>query len=375
MGQAREAVAVSNDSRPNIRIARDVLRRVCRSALRYPVRTLASKIASFVFLTALVASLAVTWVSAQSVQEFLREKIDQRLPAVLASVNERLASWYDQREIDVQTFASSATLRKNMIRVVRSERAIDEVEQYLGYLLVRFNQYESLFVLDSGPETPALVWVGEPLALPEPIRTGLGAVTSSRIGREFDMDGIRYQVVSAPIVDDANHRVASLHAIVDLAKPLAEIHRDGLSPKGGVYVVSSEGRVLMQTDSDAPRTHHARQPPFRGRQPDVEVYEVDGRERVVGSAVRFDRFDWTIAVEEPETQLFGSGSEIVRRVVVVNIGIVLLCSLVAFQIARSVVRPIQALRDAAVRVAIGEPDVPFPEMGSVEIGVLGGTFT
>jgi diguanylate cyclase (GGDEF)-like protein len=96
--------------------------------------------------------------------------------------------------------------------------------------------------------------------------------------------------------------------------------------------------------------------------------------RVVGSALRFDRFDWTIAVEEPAAQLFGPAAEIVRKVVIVNVGIVLLCSLVALQIARSVVRPIQALSQAAERVAAGEPDVTFPEEGRDEIGVLGRAF-
>lgn len=361
-------------STPNIRNATDVLRGALQAALRTPARSLASKIVSFVFVTALIASLAVTWLSAQSIQAFLRDKIDQRLPAVLGSVNERLASWYDERELDLRTFASSATLRNNVGRVAESRRAIDETEQYLSYVLMRSGQYRSLFVLNAGRDPVPVVWVGGALELPDAVRSRLRGVTSTRIGAEFGVGGSRYQVVSAPIVDASKRQLASLHAIIDLSKPQAEIHHDGLSPNGMVYVVSGDGVVLMQTHSDAPRDSFTRQPPFRGALPAVEVYDVDGGKSVVGSAVRFERFNWTIAVEEPATQLFGPAVEIVRKVVVVNIGIVLLCSLIALQIARSVVRPIQGLSEAAERVANGEADVTFPEQGSDEIGVLGRAF-
>jgi len=339
--------------------------------LRAPARSLASKIVSFVFLTALVASLAVTWVSAQSIQTFLRQKVDQRLPAVLSDVNHRMAMWYDQRELDVRTFASSTTLRNNIER--GDPGALVEAEQYLGYVLERFDQYDALFVLGADRAEP-LVWVGEALELPETVRPELHAVAGSQISGAFGVGGTRYQIASTPIVDGSNRQLASLHAIIDLAVAQAQLRHEALSPRGGVYAVSDDGLVLMQSGSGDSRTHYTRPLPVAGTLPAVETYEVEAQGSVIGSALRFGRFDWTIAVEEPTAQLFGPAFEIVRKVIVVNVGIVLLCSAIALQIARSVVRPIQGLSEAAVRVAAGEPDVTFPEKGSDEIGVLGRAF-
>ncbi len=372
-GAGEGSRAVSGNARPTIRNASRVLKRVILSIVRAPARSLSSKIVSFVFLTALVASLAVTWVSAQSIRTFLREKTDQRIPIVLGSVNEHLQLWYDQRELDVRTFASSSILRTNVDQAAGRERSFVEAEQFLTYVLKRFDQYRTLFVLDADSTEP-LVWAGEELDLPDTVRSELRSIVDAQISAAFGLNGVRYQVVSAPIVDDSNRQLASLNSVIDLAVARAELRHDGLSRRGALYAVSDEGIVLMQTGSARSRASYSRPAPLRGTLPAVEVYELADGQSVIGSSVRFDRFNWTIAVEEPAAQLFGPAVEIVRKVVVVNVGIVLLCSAIAFQITRSVVRPIQGLSEAAVRVADGEPDVVFPENGNDEIGVLGRAF-
>lgn len=366
------------DQRPTQRGALEALKSAVTALMGAPVRGLGSKIVSIVFITALVASLGVTWFSAKTIQEFLREKTDERLPAILADVSGRLEHWYDQRELDLQTFASSSTLQENLSLVGegrRGERANREIEQYLSYVLERFPQYTTLFITEGGAGAADWsLWVGPSMDLPEPVLQQLAKVTAPRIGAAFGYGGRTYQMASTPIVDASNRRLATLHAAIDLDVPQQEVQRDGLRPTGALLVISEAGRVLMQRTEHSRRTRYSRPLPLPGALPAVEVYEVPGRAPVVGSAMRFARFGWTVAVEEPADELFQPAVRIVREILVVNVGIALICCLLAMQIARSIVKPIQALSDAAHRVARGEPDVSFPEHGKNEIGVLGRTF-
>ena len=91
--------------------------------LRRPFASLPSRIITSVFAAALFTSLAVTWISTQSTESFLRDKIDEKFPAILRSASERLDLWYSQREIDIQTFASSATAVENVGRLARGSGA------------------------------------------------------------------------------------------------------------------------------------------------------------------------------------------------------------------------------------------------------------
>ena len=90
-----------------------------------------------------------------------------------------------------------------------------------------------------------------------------------------------------------------------------------------------------------------------------------------GARVRFDRFGWTLVVEQPYDDAFAPVVSTIREQMLLNLGIVLGFSLVAFQVARSIVRPILALSDAALRIATGETDVMVGGSPAAdEIGVL-----
>jgi diguanylate cyclase (GGDEF)-like protein len=105
-------------------------------------------------------------------------------------------------------------------------------------------------------------------------------------------------------------------------------------------------------------------------QPVADYTDAEGVHRV-GTAARFDRFGWTLVVEEPYDDAFAPVVDTVRGQLLLNLTIVLGFSLVAFQVARSIAKPILALSDAALRIATGETDVLVEGRdGADEIGVL-----
>ena len=62
-----------------------------------PFVSLPRRLSFFAFATTLITSLAVTWISVHSIHGFLREKIDQKFPAILGETGAKLDRWYDQR--------------------------------------------------------------------------------------------------------------------------------------------------------------------------------------------------------------------------------------------------------------------------------------
>ncbi len=345
-------------------------------ALTRPLRSLPSRIIVSVFAAALVTSLVVTGVSTHSIQAFLRQKVDQKLPALLDSTAERLELWYSQRRLDIETFARSTTVVENVPRMAsarRAGRARAEIERYLAYVLERFHQYQALFLLDR--EGEVLLWVGTEFPLDESQRRGLGSVSGARLSELLQLGPERVQVASSPVEVETSKPLGSLHAVMDLDALHAVLATAEVGPQGAMYLVGPDGGTLVRSDGAPARQNYARTLPSLEDAPRVEDYTNAAGEHVVGSALRFSRFGWSLVVEQSYDEVFAPVVSVISQILAINLGIVLLFGLIAFQIARSIVKPIQALSDGARRIAGGETDVVIPRPSSRdEIEVLTNVF-
>jgi len=341
-----------------------------RSLQSLPTRMILS-----VSAAALVATLAVAWISTSTIESFLREKIDQKFPSILRSTGGRLDLWYSQRQLDISTFARSSTVVENIGRLAagqsaaRRERAEHELRQYLDYVLERFPQYDALFVLDRRGEP--LLWVGREVELPIATRKRLAALESPRIGPVTRPGSHRIQIISSPAQNIRGRSLGALHGLVSLEKIEGILYGDGLGTTGEIFVVDSDRRYVTLVHDGEQRLRWSRPLPNPGAGVAVENYTNESNKVVVGAAMRFERFGWTLVVEEAYEEAFAPVVAAIRRILAINLAIVAACALIAFQMARSIVRPIRALSAAARWIAAGETDVELPESSSRgEIGVL-----
>jgi diguanylate cyclase (GGDEF)-like protein len=338
-----------------------------------PFQTLPSRIIAWVFGAAFVTSLAVTLVSTSSIESFLRQKVDQKFPAVLQRTAQRLDLWYSQRRLDVETFGRSATLVENADQLGSgngdaARRASSEIRQYLAYVLDRFPQFSALFVLDA--DGRELLWAGERLELSAVLRADLAGVTSSSVHNVADLAGQAVQIASTPIAE-AGRRLGSLHALVRLETLAPVFEVEDLGDTGVVYAVTRDGHPIVHTPGRAARERFTRTPPASEEAPHVQDYTSAGGRHVVGSALRFPMFGWTLVVEEDYDEVFAPVVSVIRRILGINLAIVTVFGVIAYQFARSIVQPIQALSDGARRIAEGETDVRVPQPGTLdEIEVL-----
>ena len=183
-----------------------------------PLRSLAARITLLVFGATVVSSLTVAWISMQSLDGFLRQKVDQRFPQVAHRIAQELDQWYTLRSREVEVFASSAILVESAPNLERTDargrRARDEAGQYLRYVLDSFPQFESLVLAD--PEGRPIIEVGKFPPLSEALIAELAPnVEHTRISDARKVDGRLVQIAAVPLRDAQIRTIARLYATID----------------------------------------------------------------------------------------------------------------------------------------------------------------
>ena len=356
-----------------------VARREPLSAARWlhPSRSLPARISLFVFGATLVTSLTVTGISVQSIDSFLRDEIEQKFPSVLASATERLGLWYQQRELDVGVFAKNEILLSNLLNLdasgARGVRARAEVDQYLRYVLDGSPQYRALFVCDASGSLAR--WVGEELELPEAALAEAHEVSGVSAGAVHWQDGHRLQLLSASLTQEGGGEPGSLHAVVRMEAVREVLAGTELDDSWRLNVLDAGHRVIISTDAaeigqslDGPLPV----PPAGSL---IAEYALPGGDRVVGSHRIFGHFAWSVTVQVPYDVAFSPVVSSIRRILALNLAIVLTLALTAFRVALTIAQPIEALSEAARRISDGGDPSELPTADRKdEVGILAAAF-
>lgn len=344
--------------------------------MKNPFRSLPARIVVFVFGAVMLTSLTVMGLSINSIDTFLHDEINQKFPTILQTKSEKLELWYAQREREIEVFSQSDVVLGNLRALSdpkqgrRHQRAVDEVEQYMRYVLDGFRQYSALYILD--PAGRELLWVGLPIELDESERASLASVDRRSVGDTRRVDGRGFQIVSAPLRSGPDGEIdGTLHAIFELASIRDQLSVDDAMLPGHVFVVDPQRRVLVSSRAmDVDWEYAGPLPDLAGGVVVQEYARGDGESHVAGARA-FERFGWTLVVEEPYEQAFAPVVGAMRNVLFINLAIVLALGIATFRIAISITRPIEALSRAAQRISDGERDVAIPEtMSADEVGVL-----
>jgi len=343
-----------------------------RALFERPFANLPTKIITAIFATTLFTSIAVAYIATQSTESFLRGKIDERFPVVLDRTAERVDAWYAQRELDLVTFARSGIIVDGASAIADAHTAT-EAGKYLEYVGDGFPQYRALFILSASGDMR--VWVGSETPLPRELLERLAQVDPADPSVLARAGGEPVQFLSTPI-EGAGGLIGSLHAMIGVESIRALLASDDLDETARVILVSPERTVVTATRDLESGLAYAAPIELESNPGEVRDYLDAESVHVVGAARELGRFGWTLVLEDSYDAAFAPVVSLQRRVIGINIGIVLAFGTVAFFIARSIARPICALSDGARRIANGETDVEFPETGGRdEIGVLSRVFS
>ena len=350
-----------------------------KDPMNNPLRSLAGRITLLVITATVMSSLTVSWISVQSLDGFLRQKVAQRFPQVASQISHELDQWYTLRAREIEVFADSVILTESTPRLQakgrRGDRARDEVEQYLRYVLESFPQFERLVLTTS--EGEPLVEVGAGAALPaELLATAAALPDHTRISETLHLADRPIQIAYVPMRGANGQTIARLFAIIDVALIDPLLRSDELGEMATVFLVDRDQHFLNPPDGADPEALYTGDGAEGDLTSSVAYYEDPLGMQVVATRMPFPRFDWTLVIEQPYDEAFAPIVTSMSRVAALNFAIVLGVGLVAFRIANSIVKPLNALSTAAERLSRGERAVEIDEatFTSDEVHVLTRTF-
>jgi diguanylate cyclase (GGDEF)-like protein len=174
---------------------------------------------------------------------------------------------------------------------------------------------------------------------------------------------------------------ASREAVSDLGPGVERALRAALSPPPGeagsglsLHLVDAAGRVLLAGAADPARPAAFPLAAEARRAPLFPYRHADGR-RGVAAYRRLPFAGWGLVVAQPLEQAYAPVFVVLTRILVIDLAVVLLFSLLAYEITAAIVRPLEALSEAARRISQGELEVEIADTRTQdEIGLLTRTF-
>ena len=345
-----------------------------------PFRSLPARISLFVFGVTLITSLFVTAISVNAIDTFLRGKIELKFPEIAQQVNGRLEQWYDEQILNLGVLAASDVLKDNVERMELSgseaigSRATHDVQEYLGYVRDRFTHFDSLLILR--PDGEKLISVGDPVDLAREVRDALLETHDVAKPRLLAVGDRFLQLVSVRIDDNHAKMIGLLCAVMPLEALSDALRVQQLAREGEIFLVDEKGVFIAVSRSNTLTGILPAPMPAAAKMGIVSDYTNYAGDRVVGFARWLGKYGLTLAVEEPYREAFAPLLSTFRRVLSLNLAVVLLFGFAAYRVAISIARPIEALSEAARRISEDEPNVVLPENHARdEVGVLTRTFS
>jgi diguanylate cyclase (GGDEF)-like protein len=319
---------------------------------RQPLQSLAAKVIAVVFLATALTAAVVSWISVQSTHAFLERRIEASYPAILERAAERLRGLEGELRGELEELAA------------RVER-VDSEEP--ARWLARTLHFDGVAVSDGSGRVLAragdLAW---PEVLPAEARDRGGELWTVRVA------GASRLAISTPVRGSAAGPPLLVHAAVR-GRVLASLLRsDGLGPSGRVLLLGPGERVVASSaGGDAlPDAPPAGSLAALAEGQVAEYAARDGR-RMVGALRPLPGGQLRLLIEEPFEKAYEPVLAVVTRVFVIDLGIILAFSFLAWQVTAAIVKPIEALSAGARRIARGDFDVQLHESHRRdEIGLL-----
>jgi diguanylate cyclase (GGDEF)-like protein len=193
--------------------------------------------------------------------------------------------------------------------------------------------------------------------------------THAQLSRVVDRT---YPAALARAAERLEDRLAAGLSLRDGPRLSALLAREALPPGGVLLLLDAGGGVLGASEAGV----GALAPPalaLRGAEGMREIRDATGR-AWVGTLRPIEGLPLELALLAPFDVTFAPVIGIVTRIFVIDFGLVLLASFLAFRVTAAVLRPIEVLSDGARRIAQGhfEHEVPEPATRD-EIGLLART--
>jgi diguanylate cyclase (GGDEF)-like protein len=308
---------------------------------------LSTKLILFVFASTFITATVVSWISIQSTSGSLRDMIERLYPLSLDHAAQRVDPFLTAIRLQLEYAGHQRGIDGPGLQAVAARGSFD------GLALFGANGARE----QGWGQVPDAA--SEALAAPERVAA-------------IELDSGDWALAVAPEWKSGGREFV---AVVSLARlvPLFEVELP--SDDALIALVDGGGRVLARagrSPGDAPLDRIAVQSLHsRGALREIEL----AGQHVIGASQPITLLGWHVVIITPFESAYASVLSVVKRVFLIDLGIILAFSFLAYRVTARVVRPIGQLCEAVRRVVEGHADLEIPEVASRdEIGLLTRTF-
>jgi diguanylate cyclase (GGDEF)-like protein len=322
-----------------------------------------------VVAAAILPTLAVgltTWLAARSV---LRDKTSGQLGSRVDSVRQRIETWVEERREDVEIFSSSFLIGDALDGPEVDADAAARIDEYLRQVQERFPLYTTLAVADADGSLVARAGAPEELPLSIPPGGATLAIESGRWGPRLRLS----RTVLAP--DDRS--VGLLTAVSGLDSLWRRLTADLEAELGELYLVTGFGTFrLIPEGAELLAEEPVTGALDRCTTARVDLAEYRNREGVetLGACRRLEDLDLVVRVELDARTALASVEALTNPSLVILVLGMAAVFLLGWALVGSVVRPIEALIEAARAVSSGDYSHRIPVTSRDELGYLSAVF-
>jgi HAMP domain-containing protein len=331
--------------------------------------------------------MGLGWVYYLQSRTTLLESAEQELLGTASQVERGLDLWFQERYYELRILATysylvtenlpKVTVSKGKKKSTRSNKAAQDIENYLKLVRGRFGYYERLLVYDKQgniiAQNPLL---GRPTELPENWQEQLQTQKTFIGETQHNEDtGITTALIAIPVLSADGSRIgffaadlmlSSLDAVLRSFITSETAANDNttlmLVQKDGTLLVSTESPVTIGQKRTAAAALHKE--PLRHK----EYINVTG-DKVIGILTPLEHTNYAVVLERNYDELFAD--LVGLRNITLSLVFLLLAIMgfFAWLIIRGILQPLETLRNSAKVVAAGDMEIKLPVTSHDELGI------
>ncbi|MBE7468814.1 MAG: hypothetical protein DPW09_02430 [Anaerolineae bacterium] len=318
-----------------------------------------------------------------------------------------------------ETWQTAAADEPVVVRTLSTDETVNPVGHILADFLVKFPEYNEVFVTDRYGATVAATgrlsdyYHADEAWWQAAWNDGQGAVYISE--PQFDESaGVDALLLALPIYEHDGEVVGVLRTTLDVGNLFAVISNLEIGQTGHAVLFNSAGEILYDSSAEAGEEGSAELPAelrqtFLSPTPGFRIAEdVDGDTSIFGyspvHSFEEEKFEepaseaerdqagaiqdsaanqviaavnnlgWATVVRQETYEAFNSVDQVVQASVIVGVVAMILAGLIALFVAQTLTRPLVRLGAAAEKIGQGMLDTPLPPAGDDEIGRLSHSF-
>lgn len=337
---------------------------------RAPLNSVSTRIILCVFGSTLLTALIVSWLSIGAIHKDVQRRVTQHARAQLDERTLELEAW---QSAAAAKLAASSAIGTPWHAMLQQSLAIQTEKNGIAAHWVSEK-------IEDEDERPGILLPAPPAELATDYeRLALTPVDTTRAGESLRLpldclsSSIDVVLPDSTVVGRLDGCL-SKDALFTFLRPHA-----GAMPGMRILLVDQEGRVAAGGGARASTRLDELLPlsgllyPSGG---EISSYTTLQGTRLVGAIASIGKTDWHLVAETEHATAFAPAIAITNQIFIVDVCIILLFSVLAYQITVAIMKPIEALSEGAHRISQGQVDyqIPLPANDDDELGLLTRTF-